>query len=148
MSLSSKVLIAASALMLGACSYNQNDYSCFGNVPSEGWTADKTFEFVPETADSIVEGSLSIFVRHTNNYPYSNLWVELESPERRDTFCIELSDVYGNWHGTGAGTSFQLRDTVMPRFKLLRGVPMRLRHIMRPENVTGLEQVGIIFEAD
>lgn len=144
-------------MMLGACSYNPNDYSCFADIDADGWPADKTFVFMPETADSIAEGTLSLLVRHTNDYPYSNLWVELESQQpadsghiatRLDTICIELADIYGNWYGTGAGTSFQLKDTISTRFTLMRDAPLRLRHIMRPQTVEGLEQVGIIFEAN
>lgn len=154
-----KRLIALAALVaaLGACSYNQNDYSCFSDIDADGWDADDTFVYTPQLADSTAVGTLSLMVRHTNDYPYSNLWVELETQQpadsgrlevRLDTFCIELADIYGNWYGKGLGPSFQYSDTLRTDFTLFNDSPVRLRHIMRPQKVTGLEQVGIIFEAN
>lgn len=150
-------MLAAAAATIGSCSYNPNDYSGFAEIDADGWRADRTFVFMPEIQDSIARGTLSLFVRHTNDYPYSNLWVELESQQpadsghievRRDTFSIELADIYGNWYGSGSGTSFQLKDTVITGFAMLNEAPLRLRHIMRPDPVDGLEQIGIIFEED
>lgn len=151
------VLAPLALILLAACSYNPNDYSGFDSIdPEEGWCADRSFSYSPEISDSIAEGSLQLFVRHTNDYPYSNLWVEVESVQpadsgrtatRLDTFCIELADVYGKWHGSGIGTSFQRTVELSPRFTIMRGTSLHLRHVMRPGRVTGLEQVGLIFNA-
>lgn len=154
--LKSTILIAALSFVLGACSYNPNDYSCFADIPAVGWSDDEVFLFTPEIDDSIASGTLHLLVRNTNNYPYSNLWVELETrlatdsglSSQLDTLCIELADVYGNWHGTGIGTSYQLKQPIISPYTLRNGSPIRLRHIMRPEVVTGLEQIGIIFTAN
>lgn len=151
-----RTLAAAALTLCAACSYNPNDYSCFSNInPDEGWKYGLTMIYMPEIADSITTGQLAVMVRHTNDYPFSNLWVELESQQnadghitfRRDTFCIELADPYGNWYGTGLGTSFQKVDTVYADFELTNAAPLRLRHVMRPEHVKGIEQVGLIFNA-
>lgn len=143
--------------MLAACSciYNPNSYSCFSDIdPTEGWSYARTFVYLPQIGDSIACGRLELFVRHTNDYPYSNLWVELESHMpapgghveiRRDTFCITLADVYGNWQGRGQGTTFEKIDTLYMDYRLINGAPVRLRHVMRPERVEGLEKVGLIF---
>jgi len=149
---------AAAAMLLSiACSYNPDDYSCFSNIdPDDGWAYGRSFVYMPEIGDSMARGSLALMVRHTNDYPYSNLWVEVESHRpvdgghvelHRDTFCIELADVYGNWFGSGLGTSFQKVDTVYADFVMTDGAPLRLRHVMRPDTVIGIEQVGFIFNA-
>lgn len=153
-----RLFIVLSALtLLTACSYNRNDYSCFTDIdPAEGWSYGETLVYMPEPADSIAEGTLLFYVRHTNNYPYSNLWIELESQQplhdghvatRLDTFCIQLADIYGNWHGKGRGTSYQFTDTLSARMLLPADAPLRLRHVMRPEHVKGIEKVGLIFKA-
>lgn len=149
---------AALLLLCGACSYNPNDYSCFSNIDSShGWRYGQCFVYMPEIDDSIARGQLQILVRHSNDYPYSNLWVELQSWQSADsgrlhavcdTFCIELADIYGNWLGKGLGASFQKTDTVYADFELANGSPLKLRHIMRPERVTGIEQTGLIFTAN
>lgn len=144
------------AIAASSCSYNHNSYSCFSDIdPLEGWDYSSAFVYMPEIADSIARGELRLLVRHTNDYPYSNLWIELGSQQpadsghltlRRDTFCIELADIYGNWHGRGSGTTYEKTDTLFTGFNLINGAPLRLRHIMRPDRVEGIEKVGLIFE--
>ncbi len=150
------IIIAVLSLILSACSYNPNNYSCFADVSPDGWTDTETFVFLPEIEDSVAIGSLNLLVRNTNEYPYSNLWIELESQQqtdsglttRLDTLCIELADIYGNWHGSGIGTSYQLKLPIISPYTLHNNSPIRMRHIMRPEVITGLEQIGIIFDAN
>lgn len=43
------------------------------------------------------------------------------------------------------GLTFQLADTVYRDFTVYNGAPIRLRHIMRVDTVTGIEQIGISF---
>lgn len=147
-------------LLLGtvSCSYNPNDYSCFTAIdPAEGWAYDDGLVYLPEIADSAAAGALALMVRHTNDYPYSNLWVEVRSQQtltdghlaqRCDTFQIPLADIYGNWRGSGRGDSYVVLDTIYPDFTLISQSPLRLRHVMRPERVGGLEQVGFIFSSN
>lgn len=152
------LLLPATLLAACSCSYNPNSYSCFSDIdPIEGWSYARTFVYLPKIADSIADGRLELLVRHTNDYPYSNLWVEVESHApaagghielRRDTFCITLADIYGNWQGRGQGTTFEKIDTLYIDHRLINGAPMRLRHVMRPERVEGLEKVGLIFTPD
>lgn len=138
-----------------SCSYNPNSYSCFSDIdPTEGWEYGKTLVYVPEIADSLANGSLALLVRHTNDYPYSNLWVEVESQQPadsghisivRDTICITLADIYGRWLGRGQGTTYEKIDTIYFDYTLTDKAPLRLRHVMRPEHVMGIEKVGFIF---
>lgn len=149
-------VLATTTATFTACSYNRNSYSCFSDIdPHEGWDYSRAFVYMPETADSIARGRMCMLVRHTNDYPYSNLWVELESRQPadsghlrivRDTFCIELADIYGNWYGRGSGTTRERIDTLSADFPLISGSPLRLRHVMRPDRVEGIEKVGLIFE--
>ncbi|MDE6513607.1 MAG: gliding motility lipoprotein GldH [Muribaculaceae bacterium] len=148
------LLVAAAAM--ASCSYNPNSYSCFSTIdPTEGWAYGNTFVYMPEITDSMAQGRLKLMVRHTNDYEFSNLWLEVQSQQPADsghvelltdTFCISLADVYGNWRGSGSGATFESLDTLYSDFTLINGAPLRLRHIMRPERVEGLEKIGFIFE--
>lgn len=148
------MLVAAAAL--ASCSYNPNSYSCFSTIdPTTGWAYGNTFVYMPEIEDSIAHGQLKLLVRHTNDYAYSNLWIEVQTQQPADsghvelltdTFCINLADVYGNWRGSGTGATFETLDTIYSYFTLTNGAPLRLRHIMRPERIDGLETIGFIFE--
>lgn len=147
------VMVAAS---LASCNYSPNSYSCFSSIDSaDGWAYGESYVYMPEIADSMARGQMALLVRHTNDYPFSNLWVEVQSQQPRsdglevvtDTFCITLADVYGNWLGRGSGATFEKLDTIYPDFTLTNGAPLRLRHIMRPDRVEGLEKVGFIFQS-
>ena len=139
----------------GSCSYSPDSYSCFSAIdPAEGWAYGDSFVYMPEIQDSLCNGRLSLLVRHTNDYPFANLWVEVKSQQPdsnglkivTDTFCITLADIYGNWQGRGSGATIERLDTLYADFPLISGAPLRLRHVMRPERVEGIETVGFIFE--
>lgn len=95
------------------------------------------------------EGALALAVRHTNGYPYSNLWLEITIPQADtalvDTVDIRLADPFGQWYGTGIGVSYQRVDTVYPHINILPGAPVTLRHIMRVDTLAEIEQIGLIF---
>lgn len=141
-----------------SCSYNPNSYSCFSDIdPIEGWEYGRTFVYLPEIADSTASGQLALYICHSNDYAYSNLWLEVESQQPadsghikqvRDTFCITLADIYGNWQGRSRAATIEKIDTLYFDYTLINGAPLRLRHIMRPDRVTGIEKVGLIFNSN
>lgn len=92
-------------------------------------------------------------VRHSNAYPYRNLWVEIshidpDSVLRHDTLNMELADIYGRWHGSGLGASFQYSDTLSRHFRLVRDFGLKIRHIMRVDTLPDIEQIGVAFISD
>ncbi|MBD5281667.1 MAG: gliding motility lipoprotein GldH [Muribaculaceae bacterium] len=153
-----KTLATAAALfglLMSACSAPDNDYSAFSTVDPDGWEYGHTYVYRPEISDSIARGTLCVMARHSNDYPYRNLWLEVSYQQlhpdstitfRRDTVNFTLADLYGNWTGSGLGTSFQATDTVATDFMLISGAPIRVRHIMRQDRIPEIEQIGIIFE--
>ncbi len=144
--------MAVAALAAAGCSRHLNDFSQFATLPEQGWAYNDTLSFNADI-DSVATGTLQIAVRHTNDYPYRNLYVEVTIPEAdgsllRDTVDLRLSDVYGNWLGSGLGTSFQCAGTIDRKVTLRRGAHITVRHVMRPDPVTDIEQVGLLFEGD
>lgn len=146
--------MALAALLGAACSRYANDYSAFAAVDPDGWDYGNTLVFMPTTEDSLVEGTLALMVHHSDSYPYRNLYLEVSAQQltpdsnityRTDTINVVLADVYGNWLGSGVGTSFRLSQPINSNYRLLSKAPVRVRHIMRAETVPGLEQIGIIF---
>lgn len=137
-------------VVTAGCRLRHNDYSDFRTFADAGWAYADSIDFVPQLEDSIVDGSLGICVRHTDAYPYSNIWLELSWPlndsvRQTDTLQMQLADDFGHWYGSGSGVSYQTVDTVKPAFRLRRGVPLRLRHIMRADTLHEIEQIGVIF---
>lgn len=135
---------------LGACSSRQNDYSEFRNLSPSGWIYDDTLSFITDIADSVATGTLTVAVRHNNNYPYSNLWLGLTrrsgvQTTSRDTLNLRLADIYGRWYGNGFGATYQYSDTVHGITRLSRGDTITVRHIMRLDTLPDVEQLGITF---
>lgn len=120
-------------------------------MPEEGWAYEAPLDFSPQLHDDEMTGDIAVVIRHTNLYPYSNIYVELTVTDtvatRCDTFNITLADPYGNWQGRGIGTSFQMSDTVVHGAMLRRPTKIRLRHVMRDDILPEIEQVGVTFNA-
>lgn len=145
------IIVVIMAVILSACRMRDNDFSYYTNFDGARWAFTDTLQYVPEMNDSVVEGALLLCVRHSAAYPYSNLWLEVEyatgdSTVRTDTVEMRLSDDFGRWYGKGTGVSYQLADTVYPRFKAIRHRPVKIRNIMRCDTLEDIEQFGIMFQ--
>ena len=146
------MLVIILLLIVPSCAIDRNEYSEFKDIPIDGWKYDDTLIFTPQLNDSVAIGVLEIALRHNNDYLYSNLWLEVSYCTAIDsmiavvdTLNIELADIYGKWHGSGSGMLYQLSDSIATECSLKSGVPIKVRHIMRDDNLTGIEQVGITF---
>lgn len=146
--------LIAAVMMFGiiACRPEITEDSEFHAVPARGWAYGDTLTFEPGLSDSIVEGRLAVAVRHSSAYIFGNLWIEVTIPPAPgdsvaevDTFNVVLADDYGKWLGRGSGVSFVKVDTLPGRHAIERGRNVAVRHIMRVDTVTDIEQVGIIF---
>lgn len=121
----------------------------FKPVDASGWLYNDTLSFAVVTGDSVSTGDLAIAVRHSADYDYSNLWLEVTAPVngvvRRDTVNLALADVYGRWLGKGLGLSYQRVDTIARGVTLSDSSHVSVRHIMRLDRLEGIEQLGVIF---
>ena len=145
-------VIAAAAALLTAASCDRPSYrlSQWHTLDNGGWAYADTLTFNNDDADTLEVGRVVVGVRHTANYPYSNLWMEMtydagDTIPARDTVEVRLADAFGHWQGSGSGSSYQFTDTVIPRHRIVPGTRVRLRHIMRMDTVPELEQIGLTF---
>ncbi len=134
------------------CSAPGNDYAEYHNIPAKGWKYGDTLTYTPVHPDSICRGRLVVGVRHSGTFQYTSLWVETtvidNGRPRTDTLEIPLADSFGSWTGQGIGASFQRADTVRHSFTHRSGTPVKLRHIMHTDTLTGISQAGIFFIPD
>lgn len=146
-------MLILTVVLPGACAPGERDYSRWRNLPSEGWMYADTVSLVPvDTAlvgnDSVVTGGgLNVALRHSNDYPFSNLWLELTYIDAnggavRDTVNVRLADVFGRWLGIGFGAEYQ-QEVLVSRVNIDITKPVRLRHIMRVDTLRGIDQVGV-----
>lgn len=143
------LLFITSATFAG-CGGPGNDYSEYRNLPADGWRYGDTLRFLPSHPDSVAAGRLAIGVRHSNDFRYKTLWLEVttENPagkRRVDTLAIHLADDFGRWRSQGLGASFQLADTIPSPITHRSGSPVKVRHIMRADTLPGITQLGIFF---
>lgn len=145
-------LIAAAVTIMAAASscVDRGSASSFAPIAPEGWAYGDTIQCTVERADTLAPAALAVAVRNNNAYPYSNLWLEVTyntGPRTiaRDTVNLILADPYGRWTGKGFGAGYQSQVTVNPSVVPPPGSRIGVRHIMRVDTLTGIEQVGIIL---
>ena len=144
--------IAALWVAVASCTGGQRDYSRWTDLPARGWAYGDTVSLLPvDTAlhdnDSLVRRPLRFGLTHSNDYPYSNLWLEVtyrgEESSYRDTLNVSLADVYGRWLGSGFGANYQHEIVLNPRADIDLTRPVTVRHIMRVDTLRGLDRIGV-----
>ncbi|MDE6266874.1 MAG: gliding motility lipoprotein GldH [Muribaculaceae bacterium] len=134
-----------------ACNTDPNRYSSYHNISlDQGWAYTDTLTFIPLHADSVASGDYWICVRHSNNYPFANLWLELsytdpDGNHHADTVNLTLADTYGNWQGQRLGLHYQHRVKAVENVRHLIGTPLKVRHIMRMDTLREIDLVGVEF---
>lgn len=144
------LIIILFSLCLGSCLPGHNDYSEYKELPVDGWPYNQSLTFTPDQGDSIANCTLSVALRHTNLYPYANIYLEVSYADtigttHRDTLNIKLADRYGRWLGKGVGPGFQIVDTVRTRHTRIKGSDIKVRHVMRVDTLREIDMVGLTF---
>lgn len=153
-------IIAAAVLTVAACACSPTspDPGQWVDIDPAGWAYGQNLSFEPPAdtcciregvqPDSIARTSkLALSIRHTDAYPYANLWLEMSYPTgdtvMTDTLNIQLADPYGKWLGKGLGPSCQRTDTIVTRRRINDKPTIKLRHIMRTDTLREIEQIGL-----
>jgi len=138
---------------------------CAGNVvyqdsipvPDGAWDRSLAPEFSFDIADTINQHDVYIDVRHTGDYPFSDLFlfVDLNGPggrHLRDTVECLLADPMGRRYGKGTGFLFADRHDAKVLYRLHNKFPaagrytIRLEQAMRTEQLPGVIDVGVSVE--
>jgi gliding motility-associated lipoprotein GldH len=126
-------------------------------IPDGKWHRDLKPEFTFEVTDTVSQHDLYIDLRHTGDYPFSDLFVFLDftgpgGKNMRDTVECLLADPTGRWYGKGTGFIFSDRIHAKVLYKLRNRFPaagrytIRLEQAMRTEELEGILDVGISLE--
>lgn len=146
--MSKLISILIFTLILASCSGSGN-IGQFKNMDVDGWNYGDTVFFDVIAPDSVFFGDITLTVRNSSAYDYSNLWLEISYPEGDSVVCdtinFRLADESGNWLGKGLGLSFQKTDSVLKNVKMEIPAKIGLRHIMRVDRLEGIEQLGLIY---
>jgi gliding motility-associated lipoprotein GldH len=143
-------MMVALASLLVACEpvdlYNEYQPTC-----DQGWHRDSLLHFnVPVTPDGELY-NLFLQIRHTVNYQYSDLWMEVvtHNPDSVllsvDTVRLVLVDNRGIWRGDGAAYLYHLPWLYRQKMTFTQEGEYRfsLRHCMSDSVVAEITHVGL-----
>ena len=124
------------------------------DIDLAGWESAESAVFHWDIQDTLRRHDVLLDIRHSQTYPYSNLYVFLtyrfpNGKSRVDTVECTLADEHGRWRGSGFG------DLVDQRFMLNEGVRfpvkgrygLEVQHGMRQDPLPSVANVGLRLEA-
>ena len=135
---------AALVLFLTACS-NSIQSSRFSPISSEEWHMDSLAQFVYSIEDTASDYQMLIYIRHTEQYPYQNMWLFVDDAGRQDTIEFYLADDRGQWLGNKHNGFIEmpvlLEET--KHFSDTGAYTMRISHGMRDSLLRGVTDIGL-----
>lgn len=107
---------------LGACAPKHTSYSCFYDIPDEGWMENTPISFPPEYGDSTITYDITFSVCHSASYSYGNLnlvldFIAADGNVDRKNLNFAISDEFGNFKGGGFGDYYQRSQLVVSDVK-------------------------------
>lgn len=122
-------------------------------IPQGIWNNKNLLRYTVDIKDTLSPHSIYINVRNTGAYPYSNLYLFLETqfPDKvvsRDTIECILADNSGHWLGNGSGDIWDNRILFKSgvRFRKPGTYVFSLEQAMRVENLPMIMDVGMRIE--
>lgn len=110
-----------------------------------GWHADSTMRFDYQIKDTTSAYTMIIYVRHTEHYPYQNMWLFVRDSSHCDTIEFYLADDRGQWLGNNHsgfiempvlfGTNMVIPDT--------NSHHIEIQHGMRDTLLRGVTDIGV-----
>jgi gliding motility-associated lipoprotein GldH len=145
-------LIGAALLLVGCDgdTVHQSDLPVEGGVWDRAWKP----EFTVDITDTVSPHNVYIDLRHTGDYPYSDLFLFITATGPgmgtvRDTVDCLLADPLGRWYGKGQGFIFADRVEAEVLYQINRRFPRKgrytfqLEQAMRTERLPGVIDVGL-----
>ena len=138
------IVLGVLAIVFTAC---RRDivYSQFSPIPSEKWHVDSVAQFEYSIADIDAPYRILIYVRHTERYPYQNLWLFVSDDQKSDTIEFYLADDRGQWLGNKHHGFIEM-PVLLEETKLYADTGIHriaIQHAMRDTLLRGVTDVGV-----
>ena len=147
-----KFLFLLIAFLFLSCNKNVV-YTKYQTFEENQWYAKNKAIFDVEITDVNSLNNVSLMVRHADSYPYSNifLFVETTYPDgktTKDTMEVILSNNKGEWQGNGAGDIFDLKVPIKKnvRFPLAGKYKFAFQQGMRTDPLPLIMDFGFEIE--
>lgn len=136
--------LITSALFLTACKTDVV-YSEFYSIPSDKWSIDSIAYFDYTISDTTMDYNMQIYIRHTERYPYQNLWLFVGDSSSRDSINVFMADDRGRWYGDSNNGFIEV---AVPFGEHLHFVDtgmyhLAIQHGMRDSLLQGITEVGL-----
>lgn len=148
-----KIIVFLAVLLFIFSCQKRSAYDKAETLPDSKWALNQTISFRDTlTANDPENMHFEVNIRHTNIYPYQNIWLYIQTrcsdgTTRTDSIDWKLSEPNGRWLGTGWGSlysiSYQLPDLCIKKTNQKRWFSIEIQHGLRDDFVPGIENVGI-----
>lgn len=147
----SLILIFAS-LIFASC-IKKSVYEEQVSIANNTWDVHQRLSFEIPVKDTLSTNNLIINIRNTQEYPFQNIFLFIETLDPRglsikDTLDCPLADNEGKWLGNGLGshyqTEFMFKRNV--RFPHSGTYTIVVEQGMRKEDLEGISDVGVRVE--
>ncbi len=139
-------------LLLAACD-SKRVFEKNIEIPNGLWNSKNKARFEVDITDSLTPHNFYINVRNAGAYPYSNiyLFLETEFPDKvyaRDTIECILADNSGHWLGSGSGDIWdnQILFKKGVKFRKVGKYIFTIEQAMRVANLPMIMDVGMRIE--
>ena len=138
------LLIAAVASLMSACSHDIA-YSRFVPIPSNNWDADSVLRFDYAITDAASDYRMIVYVRHSERYPYQNMWLFVGDGQRQDTIEFYLADDRGQWLGDQHHGFIEMPVLLEEEkhFPDTGAYSLTIQHGMRDSLLRGVTDIGV-----
>ena len=134
-------------LVMFAFTSCRNDivYSRFCPIASGEWAVDSVAHFDYTISDKEAGYQVLVYVRHTERYPYQNMWLFLDSGMQRDTIEFYLADDRGQWLGDKHHGFIEMPVLIEQNYHFpdTGAYYMTIQHGMRDSVLRGVTDVGV-----
>lgn len=137
---------------LASCDRNKV-YEEYVEIEDYVWISTNPLGFEFDITDTLALYDVYVNVRHANLYPYSNLWLFINSwspsgQKAVDTLECVLADEHGKWAGSGLGDiwDMQILWKKNVRFAATGKYHIEYNQAMRTDNLVGIMDMGLRVE--
>ncbi len=147
--------ILFSFVFMGGCipsPYYQKDFAIKGNA----WSQEQVLHFPFHIEDTASRYHIYFLTRHTEAYPYSNIWLwvytmEPDSQLLKTRIEVPLADPAGRWLGRGMGEIWEHRMPITRNDQPMKFLKpgryeIRFEQNMRLDPLPEILQVGLRIE--
>ena len=137
-------LLLIGCLAFTSC-HSDTVFSEFQTIPTKEWSVDVKPQFDYTITDAEASYNIVLYVRHTERYPYQNMWLFVNNNHRIDTIEFYLADDRGQWLGDRHYGFIEMPVLLEENYHFpdTGTYRMTVQHGMRDSLLRGVSDIGV-----